>query len=141
MYHCLNLYTKLYIHRSIEFITPSFLLHFQSSVWQGVTMDFLKFHPGPPCFTVICLAGGLPGVGLPAGWVACGCLLPFWTPHAVRLCISLQRSLTEFAILHLSLQICQSANNRKNSFHMDCTMSMVCGVEIFQKKINYSVET
>jgi hypothetical protein len=27
-------------------------------VWQGVAVDFLKFHPGPPCPTFLCPAGG-----------------------------------------------------------------------------------
>jgi hypothetical protein len=62
-------------------------------VWQGVTMDFLKYHYSPPCPTVLCLAGGPPlkqpyGLskdGLPTGQAACGRLLPFWTPHTMRL--------------------------------------------------------
>jgi hypothetical protein len=37
-------------------------------------------HPGPPCLTPLCSANP------PAGHVACGHSLPFWTPHAVRLC-------------------------------------------------------
>jgi hypothetical protein len=43
--------------------------------WQGVAIDSLNFHPGPPCPTLLC----------PAGRAACGHLLPFWTPYAVRL--------------------------------------------------------
>jgi hypothetical protein len=62
-------------------------------VWQGVAMDSLKFHPGPPWPTLLRSAGGPPlkrhhghlSGGPPAGRLACGCLLPFWTPHAVRL--------------------------------------------------------
>jgi hypothetical protein len=62
-------------------------------VWQGVAMDFLKFHPGSPCLTLLHSAGGPPlkqpyghfRGGLPVGWVAYGRLLPLWTPHAVRL--------------------------------------------------------
>jgi hypothetical protein len=29
-------------------------------VWQGVAMDSLKFHPGPPCQTLLIPAGGSP---------------------------------------------------------------------------------
>jgi hypothetical protein len=54
-------------------------------VRQGVAMDFLKFHPGPPCPTLLRPAGG-PPLKQPAGQAACGRLLPLWTPHAVRLC-------------------------------------------------------
>jgi hypothetical protein len=42
-------------------------------VWQGMAMDSLRYHYGPPCLTL--------RVGLPAGRAACSCLLP----HAVRL--------------------------------------------------------
>jgi hypothetical protein len=63
-------------------------------VWQGVSMYSLNFYPGPPCLTLLGLAGGPPlkrpyshfRAGPPTGWVACGRLLAFWTPHAVRLC-------------------------------------------------------
>jgi hypothetical protein len=56
-------------------------------------MDSLKFHPGPPCLTLISPAGGPPlkrpyghfRGGLPTEHAACGRLLPLWTPHAVRL--------------------------------------------------------
>jgi hypothetical protein len=45
-------------------------------VWEGVVMDSLEFHPSPPCLTLLWpLLGRL------------GRLLPFWTPHAVGLCI------------------------------------------------------
>jgi hypothetical protein len=62
-------------------------------VWQGVTMDALKFHPGLLCLTLLCPVGGaalkrLYGRfwrGLPKGWAAYGHLLPPGTPHAVRL--------------------------------------------------------
>jgi hypothetical protein len=58
-------------------------------------MDSLKFDLGPPCPTLLSPAGGLPWKcpygcfrgGLLARRVACGRLLPLWTPHAVRLCI------------------------------------------------------
>jgi hypothetical protein len=58
-------------------------------VWQGMVMDSLKLHPGPPCPTLLRPAGGSPMKqpyghfmgGLPAGWPACGCPLP----HVVRL--------------------------------------------------------
>jgi hypothetical protein len=50
-------------------------------------MDSLKFHPGPPCLTLLCPAGGPPHKqpygcfrgGPPAGRAACGHLLPPWT--------------------------------------------------------------
>jgi hypothetical protein len=65
-------------------------------VWQGVAMDFLKFHPGPLCPTLLCPAGGQPlkrsyscfSSVAPAGQAACGHLLPPWTPRAVRLCVT-----------------------------------------------------
>jgi hypothetical protein len=58
-----------------------------------VAMDSLKFHPGPLCPTLLRLAGGSPlkrpygrfRSGPPAGRAASGCLLHFWTPHAIRL--------------------------------------------------------
>jgi hypothetical protein len=53
-------------------------------VWHGVAMDFLEFHPDPPCPTLLCPYGRFRG-GMPAGHVACGCLLPLWTPHVVHL--------------------------------------------------------
>jgi hypothetical protein len=61
-------------------------------VWQG-DMDYLKFNPRPPCPTLPCPAGGPPlkrphsrfrGCP-PTGRAACGRLLPFRTPHALRL--------------------------------------------------------
>jgi hypothetical protein len=68
-------------------------------VWQGVAMD-LKFQPGPPCLTLLCPVGGLPlrrpygrfRGGPPAGWVACGRLLPLQSRHAVRLCCIVGRN-------------------------------------------------
>jgi hypothetical protein len=56
-------------------------------------MDSFKFHSGPPCPTLLPPTGrplmkqpyGLFRGGPPAGWAGCGRLLPFWTPHAVRL--------------------------------------------------------
>jgi hypothetical protein len=53
-------------------------------VWQGVAMDSLKFHLGLPCPTLLCPAGR-PPLKRPARWAACSRLLPFWTPHVVRL--------------------------------------------------------
>jgi hypothetical protein len=39
---------------------PPFLIFlFGISVWQGVAMDSLKFHTGPPCPTLLCPASGL----------------------------------------------------------------------------------
>jgi hypothetical protein len=63
-------------------------------VWQGVAMDSLKFHPGPPCPTLLRPAGGPPpkrpysrfGGGPPAERAACGHLLPPWIPLPVRAC-------------------------------------------------------
>jgi hypothetical protein len=60
-------------------------------VWQGVSMDSLKFHLSLPCPTLLRPAGGPPpkwpygcfGGGSPAGRAACGRLLPPWIPHAV----------------------------------------------------------
>jgi hypothetical protein len=65
-------------------------------VWQGMAMDSLKFHPGPPCPTLPRLAGeptqkrpnGRFMGGLAARRASCGHLLPIWTPHAVRLCLT-----------------------------------------------------
>jgi hypothetical protein len=62
-------------------------------VWQGVAMDYLKFHPGLPCPSLQRPAGRPPlkrpygrlKGGLPTGRVDCGRLLPLWRPHAVRL--------------------------------------------------------
>jgi hypothetical protein len=53
-------------------------------VWQGVGMDSLKFHSGPPCSTHLRSAGRPPlkqpygrfKGGPPAEWAACGRLLP-----------------------------------------------------------------
>jgi hypothetical protein len=58
-------------------------------------MDSLKFHSVPPCPTLLRPLGGPPLKRLygcfrgdpPAGRVACSHLLPFRTPHAVRLCL------------------------------------------------------
>jgi hypothetical protein len=69
-------------------------LIFTIDVWQGLAMESLKFHPGQPCPTFLRPAGGLPlkrpygpfWGGPAAGRVACGRILPFWTPQAVRLC-------------------------------------------------------
>jgi hypothetical protein len=55
-------------------------------------MDSLKFHPGPPCPSLLRPAGGphqKPSYGCyrggpPTKRVACGRLLPFWTPHVIR---------------------------------------------------------
>jgi hypothetical protein len=63
-------------------------------VWQGVAMESLKFHLGLPCSTLLRPVGG-PSLkrpysrfrgGLPAGWAACGRLLPPRTSDAVGLC-------------------------------------------------------
>jgi hypothetical protein len=70
-------------------------------LWQGMTMYSVKFHPGPPCPTLLHPAGGIPlrlpydrfWGGPPAGRGACGRPLPFWTPHAARLCLLLKTGL------------------------------------------------
>jgi len=57
-------------------------------IGQGVAMDSLKFHPGLPCPTLLPPAGGPPPERPydcfrgcpPAGWAACGCLLPSGHP-------------------------------------------------------------
>jgi hypothetical protein len=61
-------------------------------IWQGVAMDYLTFHPGPSCLSLLHLTSGPPlkrpyslfrgrfRGSLPAGRVACGHLLPLWTP-------------------------------------------------------------
>ena len=64
-----------------------------------VSTDSLKFHLGLPCPTLLRPAGVSPlkrpydrfRGGPPTGQVACGCLLPLWTPNAVRLCFPLYK--------------------------------------------------
>jgi hypothetical protein len=80
-------------------------------VWQGVAKDFPKVYPGPPWPTLLCPAGGPPQKrpyscfwgDLPVEQVPCGHLLPFWTPHAVRLWSPLPKS--EDAIHSPSIQL------------------------------------
>jgi hypothetical protein len=48
-------------------------------VWQGVALDSLKFHPGPPYPTLLRSAGG-PPLKWPSGH-----LLHLWTLHAACL--------------------------------------------------------
>jgi hypothetical protein len=58
-----------------------------------VTMDSIKYNSGSSRPTLLRPAGGPPlkwpynrfRGGLPACWVACGRLLPSWTPHALHL--------------------------------------------------------
>jgi hypothetical protein len=58
-------------------------------VWQGVSMDSLNLHLGPPYPTLLRPAGGPPPKrpynhfwgSTPAGKAACGRLLPPWTSH------------------------------------------------------------
>jgi hypothetical protein len=52
-------------------------------VRQGVAMDSLNLHPGPPCPTLLCPAGGPPLKRLYAQFS--NRLLSLWTPHIVRL--------------------------------------------------------
>jgi hypothetical protein len=51
-------------------------------MWQGVAMDSLKFHPGPPCPTLPCPVGRSPLKQLFQGWPAhrAGGLQPSATP-------------------------------------------------------------
>jgi hypothetical protein len=64
----------------------------QIGVWQGVAMDSLKYHLGPPCLSFLRPAGGPPlkrtyshfRGSPPAGRAVCGHPLPLWTPHAIR---------------------------------------------------------
>jgi hypothetical protein len=37
---------------------PATVMTFAMGAWQGVAMDSLKFHPGPPCPTLLRPAGG-----------------------------------------------------------------------------------
>jgi hypothetical protein len=62
-------------------------------IWQGVAMDFTKYHSGPPCLTILPPAGG-PPLKQPYGrfWndppterAASGRYIPPWTPRAIRL--------------------------------------------------------
>jgi hypothetical protein len=62
-------------------------------VSQGVAMNSLKFHPGPPCPTLLCPVSRPPlkwlyGCFKGGPCTDCGRLLPLGTPHAVRLCCS-----------------------------------------------------
>jgi hypothetical protein len=51
-------------------------------IFQGVSMNFLKYHSGPPCHTTLYLKGGHPlNLQLPARQAACGRLTtPLDTP-------------------------------------------------------------
>jgi hypothetical protein len=51
-------------------------------VWQGVAMNSLQFHSGPPCSTLLRPTGG-PPLKRPYSRFSGG--PPLWTPHAVRL--------------------------------------------------------
>jgi hypothetical protein len=62
-------------------------------VWHRAAMDSLKFHPDPPCPTLLRSVGWSPlnqpygrfRGGPTARRAACSRLLPFWTPRAERL--------------------------------------------------------
>jgi hypothetical protein len=68
-------------------------------VWQGVAMDSLKLHPGPPCPTLLRPAVAPPpkrpydrfGAGPPAERAACGRFLSPSIPHVVRAWFPLDR--------------------------------------------------
>jgi hypothetical protein len=70
--HCRNpLHSSLKVkHQDINQVEGNI------SVWQGVAMDSLKFHPGPACLTFLRPAGG------PQGWSThrVGSLWPSFTP-------------------------------------------------------------
>jgi hypothetical protein len=61
---------------------------------RGVAMDSPKFHPNPPCPTLLRPVGGPSPKqpfgrfrgGPPVGQAAFGRLIPLWTSHAIRLC-------------------------------------------------------
>jgi hypothetical protein len=64
-------------------------------IWQGVAMDYLKFHPCLPCPSTVLRLAGEPTLKWPYSHfrggpsteqAAYGRFLPLWTPHAVRLC-------------------------------------------------------
>jgi hypothetical protein len=76
------------------------MVPFTSPVRRGVSKASLKYHPGPPCSTLLRPAGGRPpkrpygrfGGGPPAGRVACAVLYPLGypmpygpAPHLTRL--------------------------------------------------------
>jgi hypothetical protein len=61
---------------------------FAMGVWQGVAMDSLKYHQGPPCPTHRFKSGP------PPRQAACGNLLHLLTPHAISL-----YSLLSFSLL------------------------------------------
>jgi hypothetical protein len=46
-------------------------------VWQGVAIESLKFHPGPPCLTLLGPAGGPPLVARPQGRRSAAVAYPF----------------------------------------------------------------
>jgi hypothetical protein len=55
-------------------------------IWHGVANGLPKLIQGPPCLTLLSLAGR-PPLKQPYGRAeraACGRLLPLWTPHSVR---------------------------------------------------------
>jgi hypothetical protein len=58
-----------------------FKVLFDMGVWQGLAMDYLKFHLGPPFPILLRPAGGSP-LKRPYGR-----LLLLRTPHAVRPCL------------------------------------------------------
>jgi len=68
-------------------------IHIHMGVWQGVAMDSLKFHPSPPCPTLLCPAGEPPlrrpyshfRGGLPAGRAACAHPTPYAYAFSVYL--------------------------------------------------------
>jgi hypothetical protein len=70
-------------------------------VWQWVAMNALPY-PSTPCPSLLCPAGRLPlkqpysrfRGGPLAGRATCSRLLPYWTPHAVRLWSCLPTVLT-----------------------------------------------
>jgi hypothetical protein len=103
--------------------------------WQGVAMDSLKFHPGPPCQTILHHADGPPlkwpqgrfRGSLPAGGVPCGRLLHFGIPHVVWICLltvfffsSLQKKEEVLTIKTLAQKILDK-NHKFNDAFFDLT--------------------
>jgi hypothetical protein len=81
-----------YFGKQIRFRSKRFPKQKTMGVWQGVAMDSLKYHRGPPDPSTSCGRATTETAyshfmgGPPAGRAACGCLLPVWTPHAMYAC-------------------------------------------------------
>jgi hypothetical protein len=81
----------LMLKKSAQFENQIVVSHFEAmSIWQGVAMDSLNFHPGLPCPTLLRPVDGPPlkwpygcfRCGPPAGQATCGpSSTPMDTPH------------------------------------------------------------